>query len=162
MLGSCFMLVQLAFENDTVRFGNAGPLVIASYKGALTLTALKELEKLEDGLLKVHPRIASLAVMGKMGGMFQVDKEVQKYGVELATKYEKVAHGSAIVVQTKGLGAVVVRTFLSAYFMMSKSTMVTQTFASVDEGLAWLQQLPGQNPLSGLSVSAADIEAFVR
>jgi glutaminase len=75
---------------------------------------------------------------------------------------EHAATALAIVVQTKGLGAVVVRTFLSAYFMMSKSTMATHTFANIGEGLAWLQQLPGQNPLSGLSVSPADIEAFAR
>ena len=81
--------------------------------------------------------------------------------VELGKKYEKQVLGSAIVVTTKGLGAVMVRTFLTGFFLVSKSETPMKTFSTIAEGLSWVQGLPGQDVAVKTELTAADIERFI-
>jgi hypothetical protein len=92
--------------------------------------------------------------------MFKIDDAVRRRSVELGKKYEKQVRGAAIVVVTRGLAAVMVRTFLSGFFLLSRSEMPMRTFASVKEALTWVQTLPGQDaPLRELRPQ--DIDAFI-
>jgi hypothetical protein len=59
------------------------------------------------------------------------------------------------------LGAVMVRTFLSGFFLLSKAETPMKTFSTIAEGLAWLQALPGQDLSIKTEVRAADIERFI-
>jgi hypothetical protein len=120
-----------------------------------------ELDRAEGALLEKFPRISTLTVIGQAGSMLKVDEGVRTRSVELGKKYEKHVLGSAIVVTTKGLGAVMVRTFLSGFFLLSKSETPMKTFSTIAEGLAWLQALPGQDLAIKTEVRAADIERFI-
>ncbi len=155
------MLVTKSFESVEVRLGVASSLVVALYRSGASLTALEELDKLQTSLLQKHAKLSTLTLIGQLGSVLKVDEAVRVKSVELGKKYEKQVHGSAIVVTTKGLAAVMARTFLSGFFMVSRSETPMRTFATVSEGLAWLQSLPGQDMALKTELHLNDIEDFV-
>lgn len=149
------------FESADARFGSAGPLLVALYRGSTSPGMLEELDRTQEALLKKFPRISTLTVIGQASSILKVDESVRTRSVELGKKYEKQVIGSAIIVTTKGLGAVMVRTFLTGFFLLSKAEMPMRTFSTVAEGLSWLQGLPGQDLSIKTDVRAADIERFI-
>ncbi|MDP1829482.1 MAG: hypothetical protein Q8L48_39815 [Archangium sp.] len=150
-----------SFESAGARFGSAGPLLVALYRGTTSPSMLDELDRAEGALLERFPRITTLTVIGQAGSVLKVDEGVRTRSVELGKKYEKRVIGSAIVVTTKGLSAVMVRTFLSGFFLLSKTETPMKTFSTIAEGLAWLQALPGQDLSIKTQAHAADIERFL-
>lgn len=153
-------MIERAYESATLRLGSSGPLVVALYRGATTKAQLLELDAFQATLLTRFPHIMSVSVMGQVSVSARLDDDAKAFTAELSAKYEKVNVGNAMVVRSTGLGAVVVRSFLSAFFLMRPSEMRNKVFRSIDEGFAWLQGLPDPNPIRGLAVTAAEIEAF--
>jgi hypothetical protein len=149
------------FESSDARFGTAGPLLIVVYRGTTSVAVLNELDKVQESMLQKHPRISTLTLISQASTALKVDEGVRARSVELGKKYEAKVVGSAIVVTAKGLGAVMVRTFLSGFFLLSRAESPMKTFASVQEGLSWLQSLPGQDVAIKTAVSAADVERFL-
>lgn len=155
------MEILRSFDSVDVRFGAAGPLLVALYRGTSNQVMLDELERTQDALLKKFPMISTLTVIGQATSMLRVDDSVRTRSVELGKKFENSVVGSAIVVVTKGLGAVVVRTFLSGFFLLSRAKTPMKTFSRVGDGLSWLQSLPGQDMSVKTELSATDIERFI-
>lgn len=149
------------FESTEARLGNSGPLLVALYRGSASVAVLDELSRAQEALLAKHPRISTLTVIGQAGSMIRVDEAVRTKSVDLGKKFDGKVVGSAIVVTTKGLGAVIVRTFLSGFFLLSRAETPMRTFASVEEGLTWLRSLPGQDPMIKLGISSHDVERFL-
>ena len=149
-----------SFESTDARFGNFGPLMVALYRGTTSPGMLDELDRAQEALIKKYPRISTFTVIGQAGSILKVDEAVRTRSLELGKKYEKNVLGSAIVVATKGLGAVMVRTFLSGFFLLSKSETPMKTFSSIGEGLHWVQSLPGQDLSLKTELSATDLERF--
>lgn len=149
------------FQSQDTRFGSAGPLLVAFYGGSTTLAALEELSRAQDALLAKYPRISTLTVIGQAKSMLKIDEAVRVKSLELSQKFDKRVVGSAIVVTTKGLGAVIVRSFLSGFFLLSRAETPMKTFANVEEGLTWLRGLPGQDVMLKTELSVADIERFI-
>lgn len=155
------MDIVRSFESSDARLGAGGPLLVALYRGSTNVAVLDELDRTQEALLRKYPKISTLTVIGQATSLFKVDEAVRARSVELGKKYEKDVVGSAIVVTTKGLGAVMVRTFLSGFFLLSKSETPMKTFSTLAEGLAWVQSLPGQDLSIKTGLSAVDIERFV-
>lgn len=155
------MVVELGFESEHLTVGAAGPLVVASYRGG-TKAELERLDAFQAALVAKHGRIASMSLMDNVNSMVRMDDETRKFSAELAKKYEKTNIGGAIVVRTKGIGAVIARTSLSAVFLVTQGGLEMKVFKTVDDGLTWLRSLPAPNPIQGLSVTAADLETFVK
>jgi len=149
------------FQSQESRFGSAGPLLVAFYGGSTTLEALEELGRNQDVLLAKYPRISTLTVIGQAKSMLKIDEAVRVKSLELSKKFDGRVVGSAIVVMTKGLGAVIVRSFLSGFFLLSRAETPMKTFASVQEGLTWLRTLPGQDVTIKTEISVADVERFI-
>jgi hypothetical protein len=149
------------FESGDARFGTAGPLLIVVYRGTANVAVLNELDRVQESMLQQHPRISTLTLISQASTALKVEEGVRARGVELGKKYETKVVGSAIVVTAKGLGAVMVRTFLSGFFLLSRAETPMKTFASVQEGLSWLQALPGQDVAIKTAIKAADVERFL-
>lgn len=155
------MEVSRLFDSPEARFGAAGALFVAHYKGAVHLGTLEKLDELQRTLIEQRGTISMLTVIGELGPMFKVDDSVRKRSVELGKKYEHQVRGAAIVVVTRGVAAVMVRTFLSGFFLLSRNALPMRTFASVKEALGWLQGLAGQDaPLRELRPS--DLDSFLQ
>ncbi|MBM4776877.1 MAG: hypothetical protein GQE15_04165 [Archangiaceae bacterium] len=155
------MAVERGFQSEHLTAGSVGPLVVVSYRGG-TKAELEQLDAFQAQLVAKHGRIASMSLMDNVNSMVRMDEETRKFSAELAQKYAKTNIGGAIVVRTRGIGAVIARTSLSAVFLVTQNGVEMKVFKAIDEGLTWLRSLPAPNPLEGLSVTAADIEAFVK
>ena len=155
------MELTKTFESVDARFGTAGPLMVTLYRGTSNLAMLEELDRAQEALIAKHTRISTIAVIALAGSMLKTDDAVRSRSVALGKKYEKSVLGSAIVVTTRGLGAVMVRTFLSGFFLLSRAETPMKTFSSIAEGLSWVQSLPGQDLGIKTLVSATDIERFI-
>ncbi len=149
------------FESAEVRFGTAGPLLVTLYRGPNSVAMLDELDRAQEALIAKHARISTIAIIALAGSMLKADDAVRTRSVALGKKYEKSVRGSAIVVTTRGLGAVMVRTFLSGFFLLSRAETPMKTFSTIAEGLSWVQSLPGQDLSIKTLVSATDIERFI-
>lgn len=139
------MEVSRLFDSPEARFGAAGPLFVAHYKGAVTVDTLDELDRAQAALIEKRGVISMVTLIGELGPMLKVEEAVRSRSIELGKKYEKQVRGSAIVVATRGLAAVMVRTFLSGFFLLSRTELPIRTFSTVKDALAWLQSLNGQD-----------------
>ncbi|MFO0595745.1 MAG: hypothetical protein U0228_10585 [Myxococcaceae bacterium] len=148
------------YDAPAARFGVAGPLLVAVYKGATDLAVLEQLDRAQTELITKRGTISTLTIIGELGQMLKIDDGVRQRSVELGKKYEAHVRGSAIVVETRGVAAVMVRSFLTGFFLLSRSEMPMKSFKRIADGLGWLQQLPGQDaPMRELR--APDVEAWV-
>lgn len=152
------MEVVRLFDAPTARFGAAGSLMVAHYSGRTTTAVLEELDRQQEALAKRYPRLSTLTLIGQ-AGMERPEEQVRERSLALGKKYEEVVRGSAIVVTTRGIGAVMVRTFLSAFFLLNKSKMPMKVFASVGEALKWLHTLDGDDA-SYRELSSEDVLRF--
>lgn len=150
-----------SFESTEARLGAAGSLLVALYRGSASVAVLDELSRTQEALLAKYPRISTLTVIGQASSMIRVDEALRTRSVELGKKFDGKVVGSAIVVTTKGLGAVIVRTFLSGFFLLSRAETPMRTFASIEAGLAWLRTLPGQDVQMKTEVFTRDVERFL-
>jgi hypothetical protein len=154
-------MVEFGFETEFVKVGSAGGLIVAAYRSS-TKDDLERLDAYQGAVLAKHGRIASMSVMENVSPMARMDEATRQKGAELALKYAKTNAGGAIVVRSRGVGAVIARTSLSAIFLLTQGGLEMKVFKTIDEGLLWLRSLPVPNPLIGNAVTAADIDAFVK
>lgn len=156
------MQVETLFEGHGVKLGAAESLVIAVYRGASSLEALDALDRVQTSLAAKHGRLSTLSVIADApGSMLRADEAVRQRSVELGKKYESSVIGSGIVVTARGLSAVVARTFLTGFFLLSRSEMPMKTFSTLADALAWVQALPGQSTALKTELSVIDLEKFV-
>ncbi|MBL8936369.1 MAG: hypothetical protein JNM69_17570 [Archangium sp.] len=135
--------------------------MVASYRGAAKAD-LVQLDGFQAALVAKYGRIASMSLMDNLSSMTAMDEETRTFSAGLSKKYEKTNLGGAVVVRSKGLGAVVARTSLSAFFLATQGGVDMKVFKTIDEGLTWLRSLPAPNPIQSLSVTAAEIENFAK
>ena len=151
-----------SYESAEGRIGTAGPLLLALYKGSTSVTFLDELDRVQTTLLQKYSRISTISVIGQHTSLVKVDEAVRTRSVELGKKYDGKVIGSAIVIATRGLGAVMARTFLTGFFLLSRAETPMKIYFKIDEGLAWLRALPGQDLVIKTEIFASDIERFCK
>lgn len=147
-------------SSSDVLLGSAGSLFVAYYRAQTTLATLELLDTVQTEMLASYSHLSTLTIIGQLGAL-KVDDAVRDRSVVLGKKYEKQVRGSAIVVTTRGLAAVMVRTFLTGFFLLSRAETPVKTFSSVAEALGWLQSLPGQDLEVKLNVTSQDVERFI-
>ncbi len=154
------MLITKLYESERVRFGSAGPLILMQYKSTPTLDEVRLVERFEDELLKQYPKISVFNVVEQTGAILRVPDDVRDYSAKLSDKFASRIVGSAMVVTAKGLGAVMARTFLSGFFLLSRAELLIRSFSTVPEGLTWLRALPDQHVSLKTELTLADLERF--
>lgn len=152
------MEVATAFEGGGVRIGTAGSLLVACYRARTTVADLELLDRAQEGLLAKYPRIRTLSIIAP-AGVERPDENVREQSLALNLKYEDKVVGSAIVVTTRGISAVMVRTFLTAFLLLNKAKMTPRVFASISESMKWLHTLDAGDE-SWRELSPADVQGF--
>lgn len=156
------MAITILLDTPLLKVGRVGSLLITLYRGATSMKVLEELDRLETELVKTYPRISTLSLLRTTEGMLKVDEALREKGAELNRKYDPHMIGAAIVVLSKGLSAVMTRTFLSGYFLVTRPEAPTRTFSTPAEAIDWLRTLPGQDAEVKASASLrADVEHFI-
>jgi hypothetical protein len=156
------MPVVVLYDSPIARIGRAGPLVLTFFREATTVAVLDELDRVQQQVIAEHGKIYSMSIIGQVSSMMRIDESVRKRAIALGDSVEAPARGTVIVLLSKGLASVAVRTFLTGFFLVSKSaaTAPTKTVSNAAEGLAFLQALPGVD-LSIKTLSPPDIELFI-
>lgn len=156
------MAITILLDKPLLKVGHVGPLLISLYRKATSLEVLDELDRIESEHVKKYPRISTLSLLLTSEGMLKVDEALRERGAEMSRKYDPHMVGAAIVVLSKGLSAVMTRTFLSGYFLVTRPEAPTRTFSTAAEAIDWLRTLPGQDADVKASPSLrADVEHFI-
>jgi hypothetical protein len=149
------------FDSPIGRIGSAESLVVSVYRGNASIEMLDSLDALQSELILRHPKLSTLGIITNGMAMLKVDDSIRARSVHFSKKYEHAVLGSAIALTARGPTGVMVRAFMSGFFLLSKPEMPVKTFSTVREGLLWLQQLPGQEIDVKSSISLADVERFI-
>jgi len=84
---------------------------------------------------------------------------VRERSAALDAKYDAHVVGSAIVVQSKGMAAVIARSFIATWALITKRQAPTKTFREVSDAVSWLASLEGQPP--GMPFDSQVVSAVV-
>lgn len=152
------MPITERFNSPTLRIGTVGSLIVNCYRTTPTLESLDEVDRIETELLKSFPKVATIAVAGENSSMLRIDEKVRARSVEMTQKFKGRVRGAAIVIATRGLSAVMARSFMTAYLLVSKQSWPMQTFSDIAAAAKWLETLPEND----VKVSVAELEAFDR
>ncbi|MBL8915912.1 MAG: hypothetical protein JNM17_34760 [Archangium sp.] len=152
------MAISEKANTPIVRIGTVGSLIVTCYRSTPTADSLDDNERIQMALLEQFPKVATIAIAGPNTSLIRIDDKVRVRSVEMAKKFEGKVRGAAIVIATKGLSAVMARSFMTAYLLLSKQAWPMQTFPSIVAASHWLEKLPGNDVV----VTAAELEAFER
>jgi hypothetical protein len=87
------------------------------------------------------------------------EKGVAQRAAAISARFEKQLRANLVVVLARGLGAVMVRSFLTGFSLVSKVPMFT--FRDLPGAATCIAGLPGQAPRLTQADVAAALEAFV-
>lgn len=150
------MEIELLHDGPVVSVAAAGPLLIQLFHAKPVLEALARVDEAEALVAARHERLSTLTLLTH-GSLERPDDEVRARSVELAGKYGRQIIGAAIVVDARGLVAMMARTFLSTFFLFSPAASTNRVFSSLDAALDWLRTI--DPALATLTVD--DVQRFV-
>ena len=137
------MGVTLLGEGQGLRIGSIGSLLVVHFDGRGTLEALDVLDRLEAAHVAKYPRFSTMVVV--TGVRLETPPEgLRERSAALDLKYDKHVVGSAIVVKSRGIAAVIARSFVAAWSLITSREAPTKTFRDLSEAVTWLKSLPGQ------------------
>lgn len=113
--------------------------------GATTVADLDDLMRAQQEVVKKHGHVTMISLVPTGDTTSKVTDEVKAKSVELTKAVGKNQIGSATVILGKGLGATVIRTFMTGFNLLAKNPFPTKTFSDVGEALVWLSALPNQS-----------------
>jgi hypothetical protein len=146
------------FESPAARIGTVGSLIVTCFRTTPTVEVLDQVDRIETALLTSFPKVSTLAIAGERSSLLRIDEKVRARSVEMTQKFKGRVRGAAIVIATKGLSAVMARSFMTAYLLVSKQSWPMQTFSAIDAAAKWLEALPEND----VKVTVAELEAFER
>lgn len=156
---SCVPLDDLPGLPD-VRFASRGPLLIGAWSRAATTAGLELMTKHEAALVARHGKVSVLTVL--VGAAGTPDVGLREKALDMQKQFDRSLVGTAIAVTAKGFGAVVIRTFLAGFSLVSSGKAPMKTFGTVPEAVAWLRALPGQaKALADDAGLAGEVAAFL-
>lgn len=139
------------------RLGHVGSVFVSVWYSRLTLQALELLDKHHHALAAKYGKVTFISVV--MGAAENPPADVRERLKQASGEMLKQRRANLVVVQTKGLSAIIARTFLAALSLISPEKM--DVFKSVEDAVAMAQALPDQEPeVVSNATLAADVRAF--
>lgn len=165
------MLEVLASRTPDVRLSACGPVLVSCFLNWPTAKSLAAMRDAQLALKQRHPRQFSLAIIPALNGlppgaaapsMQQSSDErdaAAKDAASIGKELEDLTVASAMVILSRGLLAVMIRTFIAAMSLVSTSRIEMKVFRSLPEAEAWFRSLPNAPAVpEGLS---ADVETWL-
>lgn len=142
------------------KVGGVGPVLVSVFQSSATLAGLDLLEKVQDAFVRAQGTIFPVTVVvgdrltAPAGG-------VREAAARLQTRFDPATVGAAVVLEQKGVAAVIARSFLAGLSLIQRGQKPTRTFRSVSEAIGWARSMPGQLPaVVAMADLAAAIDAF--
>jgi hypothetical protein len=137
-----------------------GSLLVALWNGAGSTKDLDLLSQHEHAIAKELGIVTMMSLVPATGTQQKVSDEVRAKSVEVVKLIGKKMAGSATVILGKGLGATMIRTFMTGFNLVSKAPSPQKSFAEVDDALVWLKSLPNQHADLKSVTTAAIVSHF--
>lgn len=138
------MPFQIALDRPSMTVALFDSLIAVRF-GQTTIADLDDLVRLQGDVVKRHGHFSMLGLVEIGNTAVKVSDEVKAKSLEMTKVHGKHSRGSATVIMGTGLGAAVIRTFMTGFNLMSKSPFPTKTFSNPTEGLTWLSSTPNQS-----------------
>lgn len=167
------MAIQtLASPTKDVMLGHRGPVVVSCFFGWPTAASLQAAADAQRHVIAQYGKVVTLSIVppvdlqqAKSAAVpldvptEQRDASTRKTA-EVAEELSANTIASVMVILTPGLVGVMVRSFMAAVSLMSRSTVPLKTFRTLADGVAWLEAAPGApGPFPGL---VQDVDAWLR
>lgn len=134
-----------------------GSVYVSVWYSRLSMRALELLDRHHHALAAQYGKVTFISVV--VGAAENPPADVREQLKKNAAEMLKQRRANLVVVQAKGLAAIIARTFLAALSLMSPEKM--DVFKSVEEAVTAAQGLPDQVPeVTSSTTLAADLKAF--
>lgn len=151
------MITELA-QTPECRLGHFESLLVSVWSSRLTVASLDLLEAHHRALAAKYGKVTFLSVV--VGAAENPPPEARERMKKTTEEMMKLRRGNLIVVQAKGLGAILTRSFLAAMSFMS--TEKIGVFKTLGEAVAEIRAIKGQDAaLVAATALEADLVAFV-
>lgn len=156
------MKIASIFESEHLRIGTAGSLFIVVYAGPTTAGTIAVVDREEGRFIEQQGKISLLSVVVQSGGTIdRISEEVRAAALQMVSKYQHHVTADAVVVPTRGILAAIIRTFLVGFSLVSRRPYPSKVFSQLDEAIAWLKQVPGQDQtFADSTTDDASVQAF--
>lgn len=138
------MPFQVILDRPSITIATSGSFVVVRF-GATTVADLDQMLKVQLDVVKRHGHLTTLSVVPITGEATKVSDEVKQKSVEITRAIGKQQLGSATVILGTGIGATILRTFMTGFNLLAKNPFPQKTFSDVREAHAWLSALPNQD-----------------
>lgn len=151
------MAVTILEERPEARVGHVGSVFVTSWYSELTVEALDMLERHQTALAQKYGQVTLVSVV--MGASKNPPPEIRERLKRTSDFLSGQRIGNFVVVQTRGLGAIIARTFLAALSLLNPENM--RVIRTLEEAADEVRKLPKQHPEVVANVTlAADLVAF--
>lgn len=144
------------------RVASAGPLLVIVFDKSAGPELLDVLETVQQQHADQHARFSTLTVVNQER-LDAPTAEFRTRAAAMRAKYSGKTASSAMVILSRGVAAVFVRTFLAGYQLLVRHEYPEGSFRDVRSAVQWLQGLPNQltevKQLQGLTEA---VETFIR
>lgn len=148
-------IVDLPRATRDLRLGHLGPVLVSCFEGWPSTSTFSALQRAHLELARTHPRVYSLAIVpetpvGAAVGLEQGAREREQMlsnSAAVAARLEAVTAASAMVLLPAGMLGVVLRSFMAALLLTSRSQTKVKTFRALPEAEQWFRAQEGGPPV---------------
>jgi hypothetical protein len=152
-------VTELAHSNDC-RIGSLGPVLITVLYGEGTYAVLDLIDATQTAFVRDHPKLISMTVIASPKLSAKLPPDFRERSAALQRKFDNNLLATAVVIQSRGIVAVIARAFMAAYELVAQARAPRQTFRNIGDAVTWIGTL---NPEAKAIAGAAEaVELFVR
>ncbi|PZR07440.1 MAG: hypothetical protein DI536_27705 [Archangium gephyra] len=146
-------------ERPECRVGHAGSVFVTAWYSELTEAALDMMERHQTALSQRYGKVTLISIV--MGATRNPPPDVRERLKRTADFLQDQRIGNFVVVQTRGLSAIIARTFLAALSLMNSENM--KVFKTLEDAAEEAKRIPGQQQEVVTNTTlAADLAAFAQ
>lgn len=150
--------VTLVAEAHGCRIGTFGDIFITVFDSPGNVEQLRLLERHQDPFVSARGKVVSVTIIAAER-LESPTPEFRAASTKLQARYQDKLICSAIIITTKGLAAVVARSFLAAYQLLVQYKSPHQTFREIGPAVQWIQKV---SPTTvGLGEATRALEDFL-
>lgn len=156
-----------------VRIGHRGPVLVSVFFDWPNAARLQAMQAAQLDLAKRFGKVSALSIIPPIdtaalksdpAAVEQLNPDPKnreanaRESAKVGELLEASTLGAAMVIMPRGMMAVMIRSFMGAMSLLSRSRTPLQTFKELVPAVAWLEGLPGATSMPGL---VQDVEAWL-
>lgn len=152
--------LEILGDLPSARVASLGSVMVVAWRGAITPSTLSEVNALEAALIARHGRISVIGVVTDLSSGLPND-ELRKASAEAMKRFQADVRGTALVIASSGVKAVLARTFFAGLSLMMTFESPLRGFRTVSDAVTWQRTLPGQDAALLDASAVQRIDGFI-